>query len=84
MPVASSVGEIACSQQMRHAPVGESMGVALVRGSILGNQPSVAMRFCAGLSRAEFALLARPSATSWTTDSLHLFEGRLLALHGCR
>ena len=37
------------------------------------------MRLGTRLSRAEFALLARPSATSRATDSLYLFESRLLA-----
>jgi hypothetical protein len=40
------------------------------------------MRLCTGLSRAEFALLARPRATSRATGSLYLFETRLLGLHG--
>jgi hypothetical protein len=40
------------------------------------------MRFYTGLSRAEFALLARPRATSRATDSLYLLESRLLGLHG--
>jgi hypothetical protein len=40
------------------------------------------MRLGTGLSRAEFTLLARPRATSRATDSLHLFESRLLGLHG--
>jgi hypothetical protein len=40
------------------------------------------MRLCTGLSGAEFALLARPRATSGATDSLYLFESRLLGLHG--
>ncbi len=40
------------------------------------------MRLCTGLSRAEFALLARPRATSRATDSLYLFESRPLSLHG--
>jgi hypothetical protein len=40
------------------------------------------MRLCAGLSRVEFALLARPRATSRATDSLYLFESGLLGLHG--
>ena len=42
------------------------------------------MRHGTGLSRTEFALLARPNATSRATDSLHPFESRLLALHSCR
>ena len=40
------------------------------------------MRLCAGLSRVEFAPLARPRATSRATDSLYLFESGLLGLHG--
>src|ERR1700739_1376458 len=40
------------------------------------------MRLCAGLSRVEFAPLARPRATSRATDSLYLFESGLLVLHG--
>jgi hypothetical protein len=40
------------------------------------------MRPGTGLARAEFALLARPRATSRATDSLYLFESRLLGLHG--
>jgi hypothetical protein len=40
------------------------------------------MRLCPGVSRAEFALLARPRATSRAMDSLYLFESRLLGLHG--
>jgi hypothetical protein len=40
------------------------------------------MRLCAELSRVEFALLARPRATSRATDSLYLFESGLLGLHG--
>jgi hypothetical protein len=40
------------------------------------------MRLCTGLSSAEFALLARPRATGRATDSLYLFESRLLGLHG--
>jgi hypothetical protein len=40
------------------------------------------MRLYTGLPGAEFALLARPRATSGTTDSLYLFESRLLGLHG--
>jgi hypothetical protein len=40
------------------------------------------MRLCAGLSRVEFALLARPRATSRATDSLYLFESGPLGLHG--
>ena len=39
------------------------------------------MWHCTGLSRAEFALLAPPRATSWATDSLYLFKSRLLGLH---
>lgn len=50
--------------------------------SIRCNQASVTMRLGTGLSRAEFALLARSRATSGATDSLNLFESRLLALHG--
>jgi hypothetical protein len=34
------------------------------------------------VSRAEFAFLARPRATSRAIDSMHLFESRLLSLHG--
>jgi hypothetical protein len=52
------------------------------RHSIRCNQASVTMRLCAGLSRAEFALLAHPRATSRATDSLNLFESRPLGLHG--
>ena len=40
------------------------------------------MRLCAGLAGVEFALLARPRATSRATDSLYLFESGLLGLHG--
>jgi hypothetical protein len=40
------------------------------------------MGLCTGLSRAEFALLAPPRATSGAMDSLYLFESRLLGLHG--
>jgi hypothetical protein len=40
------------------------------------------MRLCAGLSCTEFALLARPRATSRATDSLYLFESGFLGLHG--
>jgi hypothetical protein len=52
------------------------------RHSIRGNQASVTMRLCAGLSRAEFALLAHPRAASRATDRLNLFESRPLGLHG--
>ena len=48
-----------------------------------GDQASVTMRLCTGLSRAEFALLARPRTTSRATDRLYLFDGRLLGLHDC-
>ena len=41
------------------------------------------MRLCTGQSCAEFALLAGLRATRRATDSLHLFESRLLGLHGC-
>ena len=41
------------------------------------------MRLCPGMSRAEFAFLARPRATSRARDSFYLFESRLLGLHGC-
>jgi hypothetical protein len=40
------------------------------------------MRRSTGLSRGQFALLARPRATSRATDSLYLFESRLLGFHG--
>jgi hypothetical protein len=40
------------------------------------------MRRCTGLARAEFALLARPRATSGAADCLYLFESWLLGLHG--
>jgi hypothetical protein len=40
------------------------------------------MGLSAGLTRAEFALLAGPRATSRAPDGLYLFEGRLLGLHG--
>jgi hypothetical protein len=56
--------------------------VPLARLLILRDQASVTMRLCAGLSRAEFALLARPRATSRATDSLYLFESGLLGLDG--
>jgi len=52
------------------------------RYSISGDQESVTMRLCTELSRAEFALLARPRTTSRATDRLYLFDGRLLGLHG--
>jgi hypothetical protein len=55
-----------------------------VRHSIRGDQAPVTMRLGTGLSRAEFALLARPRATSRATDSLYLFESRLLAHLGLR
>jgi len=42
------------------------------------------MRLDAGLPRVEFALFARPRATSRATDSLYLFESRLLAHLGLR
>src|SRR6266436_3863167 len=51
--------------------------------SISGDQASVTMRLCTGLPRAKFALLARPRTKSWTTDTLYLFEKRLLGLHSC-
>ena len=35
-----------------------------------------------GLSRTEFAFLTRSRATSRATDTLYLFEGWLLSLHG--
>ena len=46
-------------------------------------QPPITMRLCTGLSRAEFTLLARLRATSRATDSLYLFESRLLGFHVC-
>ena len=54
------------------------------RHSIRRNQASVTVRLCTGLSCAEFASLARSRATSRATDSLYLFESRLLGLHGWR
>jgi hypothetical protein len=41
------------------------------------------MWLCAGLSRGEFALLARPRATVRANHSLYLFNSRLLGLHAC-
>jgi hypothetical protein len=40
------------------------------------------MRLCAGLSGGELALFAGFRATSRATNSLYLFESRLLGLHG--
>jgi hypothetical protein len=54
------------------------------RHSIRGDQTPVTMRLDTGLSRVEFALFAPPSATSRATDSLYLFESRLLAHLGLR
>jgi hypothetical protein len=56
--------------------------VPLARLLILRDQASVTMRLCAGLSCTEFALLARPRATSRATDSLYLFKSGFLGLHG--
>ena len=49
------------------------------RQSILGDQTPVTMRVGTGLSRVDFAPLARPRATSRATDSLYLSESRFLA-----
>src|SRR5271169_38792 len=65
-----------------------SLGLAIgllgpvTRHSIRCKQSSIPMRLCAGLSAGKFALLARPRATSRTTDSLCLLESGLLRLHG--
>ena len=61
-----------------------STDVPSTRHSILSNQASVTVRLFTGVSRGEFAFLARPCATSRALDSLHLylFERRLLGLHG--
>ena len=54
----------------------------VARHLIRCEQASVTMRLCAGLPRGEFALFARSRATSRATNSLYLFESRLLGLHG--
>ena len=54
------------------------------QNSIHRNQASVAMRLGTGMSRTEFAFLARSRATSRARDSLYLFESWLLGLHDCQ
>jgi hypothetical protein len=46
-------------------------------------QSPITMRLCTGVSCAEFTLLARLRATGRATDSLYLFESRLLGFHVC-
>jgi hypothetical protein len=56
--------------------------------SILGAEASLKVRVVSGLSRAEFALRARPGTTNRAKDSLYLLESglllasRLLSFHG--
>ena len=53
------------------SPLNSSTDVLWERHSIRCNQASVTMRLCPGVSRAEFAFLARPRATSRALDSLY-------------
>lgn len=39
------------------------------------------MRVLTGLTRVDFAVLARPRATGWAPDSQYLLESGLLGLH---
>jgi len=77
------MSEIACFRHRSSGKGGQFEMIRLLmlpaRHSILGDQTPVTMRVGTGLSRVDFAPLARPRATSRATDSLYLSESRFLA-----